>query len=689
MNLKLDKAFRKAIKAHQEGNRRDAEKFYKSVIKGEPNHPDANHNLGILAFEDGKIDTALFFFKKSVEVAPGVENYWVSYAKALVRQNRFKEAEAVIHGASEKGFRASIFDELKKYISSNKPQTNDEPSASQVQELISHFNRGDLKVLIEKSEAISNEFPKSAFIPNILGAAYAKSKNFESAILNCQLAIEIDPTQAEPYNTLAIAFRAMGDSGAAIESARTAIKLDSKFSHAYHNLGNALKDKGAHQEAIKNYKLAIDLDPKMYEAYDSLGVLLTDLDEIDLALENLEKAVAIKPDFVEALNHAVKAKIKIGDPEGALMSCEAALRIRPDYAPARVNRGLLYQEKQLYEQALQDYNFALEVDPSYVPAYLNISSLFYDQGKYSDALMQCRNALKIDPDSTEVNSMMGDVLFELGNFADARIAYQQALVSDDSRKIRARFLECLFLGKAYTQFNDALAAISKSEKANMRVAAVSALASHSLNQKDIYPFCKDPMNYVKISNLKDCLEKSEALIKELAIYLDQLPKQWEPRTNATRKGFKSDSDLFTEPVGAVKTLKMAVIREIERYFDHFSPDPCLFISERPKQHQFSAWYVKMIKDGHQVFHLHPAGWLSGVVYLKTIESPQDDEGAIEFSLNGFNQELFPSAPKLVHKPKDGDLVMFPSSLFHRTIPIKSDVERCVLAFDLLPKLVKF
>ena len=66
-------------------------------------------------------------------------------------------------------------------------------------------------------------------------------------------------------------------------------------------------------------------------------------------------------------------------------------------------------------------------------------------------------------------------------------------------------------------------------------------------------------------------------------------------------------------------------------------------------------------------------------------SPRNQEGAIKFGLHGYdypikNEEL----PFKVHQPVNGDLVLFPSSLFHETIPVKQELERCVIAFDLLP-----
>ena len=64
--------------------------------------------------------------------------------------------------------------------------------------------------------------------------------------------------------------------------------------------------------------------------------------------------------------------------------------------------------------------------------------------------------------------------------------------------------------------------------------------------------------------------------------------------------------------------------------------------------------------------------------------PVKHEGAIEFGLQGYGYPVIDEGyPRRLYQPLDGDLVLFPSSLFHKTIPVIKDVERCVIAFDLV------
>ena len=73
-----------------------------------------------------------------------------------------------------------------------------------------------------------------------------------------------------------------------------------------------------------------------------------------------------------------------------------------------------------------------------------------------------------------------------------------------------------------------------------------------------------------------------------------------------------------------------------------------------------------------------------MIYLKVVPSLDKNEGAIEFSLNG---EYYSNvnSPKLIHQPKLGDIVFFPSSLYHRTIPFSTNADRIIVSFDLKPK----
>ena len=52
MKINNEDALKKAIENHKSGNLKKAEFFYTGILKSDPNHPHANHNMGLIAFSE-------------------------------------------------------------------------------------------------------------------------------------------------------------------------------------------------------------------------------------------------------------------------------------------------------------------------------------------------------------------------------------------------------------------------------------------------------------------------------------------------------------------------------------------------------------------------------------------------------------------------------------------------------------
>ena len=91
MELTIDQALQKGVEAHKAGQVQEAERLYTTILKAQPKHPDANHNMGILAVGVGKIQEALPFFKTALEANPNTTQFWLSYidASSKLKNNLF------------------------------------------------------------------------------------------------------------------------------------------------------------------------------------------------------------------------------------------------------------------------------------------------------------------------------------------------------------------------------------------------------------------------------------------------------------------------------------------------------------------------------------------------------------------------------------------------------------------------
>jgi|GEM_PF-311073 len=77
----------------------DAERIYRRILQLQPNHPDANLNLGILEIQRARMPESLAHFKTALEAAPKRQDFWEIYIEAL----KLAGHTAAAHEAFTKG----------------------------------------------------------------------------------------------------------------------------------------------------------------------------------------------------------------------------------------------------------------------------------------------------------------------------------------------------------------------------------------------------------------------------------------------------------------------------------------------------------------------------------------------------------------------------------------------------------
>ena len=90
--LTVGQALQQAIAAHREGRLPEAERLYRAILQSQPNHPDANHNLGVLIASANDPELALPLLKTALKTHPKIEQFWLSYINALIDLGWFENA---------------------------------------------------------------------------------------------------------------------------------------------------------------------------------------------------------------------------------------------------------------------------------------------------------------------------------------------------------------------------------------------------------------------------------------------------------------------------------------------------------------------------------------------------------------------------------------------------------------------
>ena len=119
MELTLEQALQKGVEAHRAGKVQEAEQCYTAILKANPKHPDANHNMGVLAVGVGQVEAALPFFKTALEANSNITQYWLSYRNALIKLDRIVDAKTVFDQAKSKGAKGKSFDQMEQRLNTS------------------------------------------------------------------------------------------------------------------------------------------------------------------------------------------------------------------------------------------------------------------------------------------------------------------------------------------------------------------------------------------------------------------------------------------------------------------------------------------------------------------------------------------------------------------------------------------
>ncbi len=119
--LPLEEVFHEAVALHRAGHLKDADDLYRAILSVQPTHPDANHNLGVVAILRGFPATGLSCLKSALEADPANGQYWLSYIEALFQTGQAATARQVLKDARQRGLQGVEADELAVRLAVEKP----------------------------------------------------------------------------------------------------------------------------------------------------------------------------------------------------------------------------------------------------------------------------------------------------------------------------------------------------------------------------------------------------------------------------------------------------------------------------------------------------------------------------------------------------------------------------------------
>ena len=234
------------------------------------------------------------------------------------------------------------------------------------------FERGQFTSVVEQATKLSKKNPHDPHLWNLLGAAYAKLGDHESAKVAFQRVIGLSPLHIDANFNLAKVLTLINQKSDAIKVYKKVLKIDPKHFKSSYNLAILLREEGDTSKALSALYKTIKIKPDLAEAYNSLGSLLAELKQSVKSVNAFQRAISLKPNYAEALYNLGQAFQDQGNFTEAIEAYNKSLTIKPDYAEAHNNKGIALQEQGKLKEAMEAYNKSLAIKPDYADAHQNM-----------------------------------------------------------------------------------------------------------------------------------------------------------------------------------------------------------------------------------------------------------------------------------------------------------------------------
>ncbi|MFQ5533367.1 MAG: tetratricopeptide repeat protein [Sphingomonadales bacterium] len=584
-------------------------------------------------------------------------------------------------------------------------------------------DRGEAEKLYRR---FLDEHPDNPDALQLYGLLCQNMGQYERADSLMRQSIAKVPEQPHVHNNLGNVQRALGREKDAIACYRTATELKGDYAEAWHNLGLALRSTEELDQAIDALRTAVSVHPKYHQAYNSLGNVLKDAGKIDEAVAAYHKALEIRPDYLKAMHNLGVALRLSGNLEGAIECYRKVLKGDPNIAEAHYNLANALQLLEKVEEAEASYNKAIELRPDFEEAHYDLNQLLWTRGDSNKFLQSYPAAIQRKPDSLdlwlryverlisakastpaeetlraaiqhfgqkpELLNLLGKTLAHQRREEEALVYHQNCLdLVDDDPQYLLSYADTLLRIHEYEAALEIMNSAVALDPLDQELIAYQSDCWRFLGDKR-YDIVNDYQRMVRVFKLPlpAGYNDSSAFCRDLFHALTPLHSETRnhPMDQTLRGGSQSYEGLFDKDIEMVQLYKQSFEKVIQEYIADLDDDPThpLFSRKCKKTRFTGSFTVRLRKQGWHTNHVHPAGWLSSCFYVqlpKVVANENTREGWIHFGQPGARYDP-PVEPMRYIQPAEGVVAVFPSYLWHGTVPFSSNETRTTVVSDIVP-----
>lgn len=199
-----------------------------------------------------------------------------------------------------------------------------------------HFEAGRYAEAAAAYERLLQERPDDGSLRASLAGALGALGRLDESLEQLNLAVELEPLNAEAYHNRGVIYERKGNPDAAVKEYQTALRYNPQYEPSRRALARLGAPASQSAALTPNEQLAATLAERARQA--------TQRGDYQAAMEVLDEAQRIAPRFARVYQYRSNVAFLMHDREGAIAALRKALELEPDNALFRTNLQRLQSE---------------------------------------------------------------------------------------------------------------------------------------------------------------------------------------------------------------------------------------------------------------------------------------------------------------------------------------------------------
>ena len=371
------------------GKTKSANRYYETALNLESDHVTAHVGLAQISMAEDQTKAVLKHVNSALAISPNHREARLLAGKASWRTGNLGKAKSHFVNL----LRHDIDDhDAHFYLGHIFARQRNTPN------MIRHFKR------------YVRQYPHNVPVQKLLAAGYASRQQWQDAADHYAKAVKLDSLNEQLRCQYAHVLQRLKQFESARVQCEFVLDVNPKSAEAHNLLGQGLASLGQNLDAIKHFDFAVRVRPDFVEAHTNRATVLFIQGNFEQAVAGYHHALQLDADHSGIHRKLGQTYEQMGNHDQALHHLRRSIQLNPQDAKAHERTAMILVRGGRVSEALEYLRKVAQLDPTSAEAQFRVGLACYRLRRHEDAIVALRQGLKIAPENSELSNLLAWVL---------------------------------------------------------------------------------------------------------------------------------------------------------------------------------------------------------------------------------------------------------------------------------------